>query len=126
MSADIKSFTYENLKDELLELSLPSYRAGQIFAWLHKYGCDNFDSMSNIAKPLRAALAEKYFISSCVAEEKYVSSLDGTVKYLFRLYDGEYIESVVMKYKYGYTICVFTQVGCKMGCSFLRLDSCRV
>ena len=74
--------------------------------------------MTNISKELRLRLAEKCFISACEIEDKYVSSIDGTVKYLFRLYDGEYVESVVMKYKYGSTICVSSQVGCKMGCTF--------
>ena len=74
--------------------------------------------MTNISKDLREKLSEKYYISSCRIEDKYVSKLDDTVKYLFRLNDGEYIESVIMKYKYGYTICVSSQVGCKMGCTF--------
>ena len=74
--------------------------------------------MTNISKALRAQLEERFYIGSCCVEDKYVSSIDGTVKYLFRLHDGEYIESVIMKYKYGYTICVSSQVGCKMGCTF--------
>lgn len=118
MKTDIKALTYEQLNTVLNEMSLPKFRAKQIFQWLHKYGCDSFDDMTNISKDLRERLSESYFISSCAIEDKYVSRLDGTVKYLFRLYDGEYIESVVMKYKYGYTICVSSQVGCKMGCTF--------
>lgn len=118
MKTDIKALTYEQLNTVLSEMSLPKFRAKQIFQWLHKYGCDSFDDMTNISKDLRERLSESYFISSCAIEDKYVSRLDGTVKYLFRLYDGEYIESVVMKYKYGYTICVSSQVGCKMGCTF--------
>jgi 23S rRNA (adenine2503-C2)-methyltransferase len=74
--------------------------------------------MTNISKDLRAKLKESFYISSCEIEDKYVSQLDDTVKYLFRLSDGEYVESVIMKYKYGYTICVSSQVGCKMGCTF--------
>lgn len=118
MKTDIKALTYEQLNTELAELSLPRFRTKQIFQWLHKYGCDSFDEMTNISKELREKLAEKYYISSCTVEDKYVSRLDDTVKYLFRLADGEYIESVIMKYKYGYTICVSSQVGCKMGCTF--------
>ena len=118
MKTDIKALTYEQLNTVLTEMSLPKFRAKQIFQWLHKYGCDSFDDMTNISKDLRERLSESYFISSCAIEDKYVSRLDGTVKYLFHLYDGEYIESVVMKYKYGYTICVSSQVGCKMGCTF--------
>lgn len=118
MKTDIKALTYEQLNNELADMSLPKFRVKQIFQWLHKYGCSSFDDMTNISKDLRGGLLEKYFISSCDVEDKYESKLDDTVKYLFRLYDGEYIESVVMKYKYGYTICVSSQVGCKMGCTF--------
>lgn len=118
MKTDIKALTYEQLKNAMSQMSLQPFRAKQIFQWLHKFGCSDFDSMTNISKPLRASLAERYYISSCEISEKHVSKIDGTVKYLFRLCDGEYIESVVMKYKYGYTICVSTQVGCKMGCTF--------
>lgn len=118
MKTDIKALTYEQLNNELADMSLPKFRVKQIFQWLHKYGCSSFDDMTNISKDLRGGLSEKYFISSCDVEDKYESKLDDTVKYLFRLYDGEYIESVVMKYKYGYTICVSSQVGCKMGCTF--------
>ena len=74
--------------------------------------------MTNISKDLRANLQKKYDIYNCTIEKKLVSVYDDTVKYLFRLGDGELIESVVMKYKYGYTICVSSQVGCKMGCKF--------
>ncbi|MDD6728599.1 MAG: 23S rRNA (adenine(2503)-C(2))-methyltransferase RlmN [Eubacteriales bacterium] len=118
MKTDIKALTYEQLNNELSEMSLPKFRTKQIFQWLHKFGCSSFDDMTNISKDLREKLSEKYYISSCAIEDKYESKLDDTVKYLFRLYDGEYIESVVMKYKYGYTICVSSQVGCKMGCTF--------
>lgn len=96
----------------------PSFRAKQIFTWLHKFGVDSFDEMSNLPKAMREKLAEDYYISSCKIEKKLVSKKDGTVKYLFSLCDGEYVESVIMKYKYGYTICVSSQVGCKMGCRF--------
>lgn len=118
MKTDIKSLTLKQLKAEIKELSLPEFRARQIFKWLHNAGCSSFDDMTDISKALRQQLADKYYISTCKIENKYVSSIDGTVKYLFRLADGEYIESVIMKYKYGYTICVSSQVGCKMGCTF--------
>ncbi len=118
MKKDIKSLTYSQLENEMALLKLPKFRAKQIFKWLHETGVTSFDDMTNLSKDLRESLSEKYHIRSCVIENKYVSNLDGTVKYLFRLYDGEYIESVVMKYKYGYTICVSSQVGCKMGCTF--------
>lgn len=115
---DIKSLTIEELKNEIKALSLPSFRADQIYKWLHKEGVTSFDEMTDLSKALRTQLSEKFDISKCLIEEKYVSIIDGTVKYLYKLNDGEYIESVIMKYKYGYTICVSTQVGCKMGCKF--------
>ncbi len=102
----------------MAEMNQPKFRAKQIFKWLHSDGVKSFEQMTNISKELRLRLAENCFISACEIEDKYVSSIDGTVKYLFRLYDGEYVESVVMKYKYGSTICVSSQVGCKMGCTF--------
>lgn len=118
MKTDIKSLTYNQLNNVISEMSLQSFRAKQIYKWLHREGCRSFDEMTDLSKQLRKDLDEKFFISSCVIEKKFVSAIDGTVKYLFRLYDGEFIESVIMKYKYGYTICVSSQVGCKMGCTF--------
>ena len=115
---DIKSLTIDELTDETAKLHLPKYRAAQIYHWLHQQGVSSFDEMTNLSKALRNELNENYFIPSCQIEDKYASILDDTVKYLFKLYDGEYIETVVMKYKYGYTICISSQVGCKMGCSF--------
>lgn len=118
MKTDINSLTYEKLNSVIEELGQPTFRAKQIYTWLHKYGVTSFDEMTNISKQLREILADSYFISTCEIEDKYTSKIDDTVKYLFRLYDGEYVESVIMKYKYGYTICVSSQVGCKMGCTF--------
>lgn len=118
MKTDIKSLTYPELVNETQKLGLKPFRANQIYSWLHKFGAVSFDEMSNISKDLRSKLEDNYFIPSCEIENQYVSKIDDTVKYLFRLYDGEYIESVIMKYKYGYTICVSSQVGCKMGCKF--------
>lgn len=118
MKKDIRSLTFSEIEQLVGSLSQPSFRAKQIYGWLHKYGVCAFDDMSNIPKTLREKLSADFRISGCKTESKYVSALDGTVKYLFRLDDGEYIESVVMKYKYGNTICVSSQVGCKMGCKF--------
>ena len=115
---EIKSLTYEELNSEILSLGLPKFRTAQIYEWLHKHGVSSIDGMTNLSKDLREKLSAEYFIAGCEIEDKYTSKLDETVKYLFRLYDGEYVESVVMKYKYGYTICVSSQVGCKMGCTF--------
>lgn len=118
MKKDIKSLSFDDLLKEIVELRLPKFRAKQIYEWLHKYGVSDFSEMTNIPKNLRETLDSAYFIPNCEIEDKYVSKIDDTVKYLFRLYDGEYVESVIMKYKYGYTICVSSQVGCKMGCRF--------
>lgn len=118
MKKDISSLNYDDLQKEILNLGLPKFRAKQIFEWIHKSGASDFSEMTNISKALREQLSEIYFIPCCKIEDKYVSKIDDTVKYLFRLYDGEYVESVIMKYKYGYTICVSSQVGCKMGCRF--------
>ena len=118
MKKDIKSLNNEELAEWVRENSLPAFRAKQIFSWLHKSGVSDFSEMSNVSKDLRNKLSEEFYISSCEIENKYVSAIDGTVKYLFRLLDGEFLETVIMKYKYGYTICVSSQVGCKMGCRF--------
>lgn len=115
---DIKSMTKDELRLALAEIDLPKFRADQIFSWLHQKGVSSFDDMTNISKQLRALLEENFEIRSCEIETKRVSKEDGTVKYLFKLIDGEYVESVLMKYKYGYSLCVSTQVGCRMGCKF--------
>ena len=106
------------LKEEFASAGEKSYTASQVYSWLHKHQVSSFDEMTNIKKELRENLKKIYYISDCTIEKKLVSVYDETVKYLFKLNDGELIESVVMKYKYGRTICVSSQVGCKMGCSF--------
>lgn len=115
---DIKSLNFEELNNEIVSIGLPKFRCSQIYSWLHEKGVASFDEMTNLSKDLRLKLAENYFIPSVEIENKYVSKIDDTVKYLFRLYDDEYVEAVIMKYKYGYTICISSQVGCKMGCKF--------
>lgn len=116
--ADIKSMTKDELSSALCEIGLPKFRTEQIFSWLHQKGVSSFDDMTNLSKDLRNTLGNTFEIRSCEIETKRVSNEDGTVKYLFRLNDAEYIESVLMKYKYGYSLCVSTQVGCRMGCKF--------
>ena len=115
---DLLSMTKADLETLLLELGEKRFVAAQLFSWLHKQRVTSFDEMTNLSKALRDKLKKNYFISSCSIAKKLVSVYDDTVKYLFELQDGERIESVVMKYKYGYTICVSSQVGCKMGCTF--------
>lgn len=114
---DIKSMTKEEIALELVNLGQPKFRAKQIYEWLSK-GVNDFDEMTNLSKELRNTLKDHYIISSAIISKKLVSKIDGTVKYLFSLYDGEKIESVVMSYHHGYTICISTQVGCRMGCVF--------
>lgn len=114
---DIKSMMPEEIEAALRDMGQPSYRAKQIFSWLMA-GVNSFDGMSNLPKALREALDEKFYIAGVSIVRRLESALDGTVKYLYRLNDGEHIESVVMKYHHGYTVCISTQVGCRMGCSF--------
>lgn len=114
---DLKNLTYSGLEDFLAERGEPKYRAKQIFSWLNK-GVEGFDGMTNISKATRAKLAEDAFVSTLKIREKYVSKIDKTTKYLFELPDGNCIESVVMYYKHGISICISSQVGCRMGCGF--------
>lgn len=108
----------ENEVCELIEkLGEPKYRSKQVFKWFLK-GVNSFDQMTNIPQSLRKKLDECGYLASISIERKLVSNIDGTVKYLYKLYDGEYIESVLMKYEHGYTVCISTQVGCRMGCKF--------
>lgn len=115
---DIKSMTLAEIEEALLEFNVPKYRAKQIFDWLQINCVFSYDEMTNVPKSLKEQLAERFPIYGCEVELKQVSKIDGTVKYLFKLFDGNFIESVLMKYKYGYTLCVSSQVGCKMGCVF--------
>lgn len=118
MINDIRSMSQDEIKQTLSELNQPAYRAGQLYSWLHKQKAESYSEMLNLPKTLRESLEEKYPLRGCSIARKQVSARDGTVKYLFELYDGELVESVIMKYKYGYTVCVSTQAGCKMGCAF--------
>ena len=93
------------------------YRAKQVFAWLTK-GVSSFSEMTNVSAPLREALDKECYIALPKVREKYISKIDGTMKYLFEMYDGECVESVFMRYNHGNTICISTQAGCRMGCSF--------
>ena len=114
---DLKSLTVEELGAFLQELGEPAFRAKQIFTWLHK-GAASFEEMRNIPNTLREKLREMTYITVPKVARKQVSKLDGTVKYLWELMDGNCIESVVMQYHHGNTICISSQVGCRMGCKF--------
>ena len=114
---DIRSMYLTELEEMLGELGQPKFRAAQLFRWLQS-GETDFDNMTNIPLSLRDKLKEKTYIADVKIVRKFKSRLDETVKYVYELYDGEYIESVLMKYEHGYTVCISTQVGCRMGCSF--------
>ena len=114
---DIKSLYYPELEAFITENGFPKFRAKQLYGWLNK-GAVSFEEMINLPKNLIEFLSSSCYISVANIEKKLVSRYDKTVKYLFRLCDGEYVESVVMSYRHGYSICVSTQVGCKMGCTF--------
>lgn len=115
---DIRSLNYQELAEEIKALGLPKFRTDQIYSWLFEKGVRDFSEMSNLSKDLRQDLDERFVIRNCTIDTKLCSKLDETVKYLFELGKGEFVECVVMKYKYGYSICVSTQLGCKMGCKF--------
>ena len=115
---DIREFSLSELEERIKELSEPSYRAGQIYGWLHKKHVGSFSDMSNISKVLREKLSDRYFITRLRKLEVLVSRIDGTRKYLFSLGDGNVIEAVLMRYHYGNSVCISSQVGCRMGCRF--------
>ena len=114
---DLKSQTLEEMTATLKAMGEPAFRGKQVFTWLHK-GVTSFDEMSNLSKPLREKLKEQCYITAPSVARKQVSKLDGTVKYLWQLLDGNCIETVVMQYHHGNTVCVSSQVGCRMGCAF--------
>lgn len=117
MKQDIKSMNLPELEEMLRELGQPRFRAKQIFSWLHR-GVRSFAEMTNLAKPLRELLDERFYISVPQVARKQESQRDGTIKYLWRLGDGNCVETVLMQYKYGNTVCVSSEVGCAMGCAF--------
>ena len=114
---DIKSMTQQELSQFLKELGEPAFRARQVFTWLHR-GAASFDEMTNLSKSLREKLKGQCFITAPVVARKQESRLDGTIKYLWELSDGNCIETVLMQYHHGNTVCISSQVGCRMGCAF--------
>ncbi len=114
---NLKDLTIEELKQFVAEIGEKPFRAGQIYTWLYR-GVTSFDQMTDLSKNLRDKLAEVSYISVPKIAGKLVSQIDGTKKYLFELADGNVVESVVMYYKHGITICISCQVGCRMGCKF--------
>ncbi len=114
---DLKDFSFSELQEYLVSIGEKKFRGGQIFKWLHQ-GVASYDEMTDISKGLREKLSSESYVSTLEIEKKLISKIDGTVKYLFRLPDGNCIESVVMRYHHGLTICISSQVGCRMGCRF--------
>ena len=114
---DLKSMTLEEMTASLKALGEPAFRGKQIFTWLHR-GVTSFDEMSNLSKALREKLKGEYLLTPPRVARKQVSQLDGTIKYLWELSDGNCIESVLMQYHHGNTVCISSQVGCRMGCAF--------
>ena len=115
---DIKSLNLEQLTEELLSIGEKKFRAKQIYSWIHEKLVDSFDEMTNLSKDLREKLKANYNLNSMDAVAVQTSKIDGTQKYLFRLHDGHVVESVLMKYHHGNSVCISSQVGCLMGCRF--------
>ena len=114
---NLKSMTQPEIGAVLKELGQPAFRAKQVYTWLHK-GVRSYDEMTNLPKSLRDVLAETYPICAPEVVRKQESQKDGTIKYLWKLSDGNCVETVLMRYHYGNTVCISTEVGCKMGCAF--------
>ena len=117
MKQDLKSMTLAEMQDAFAAIGEPKFRAKQVFTWLHR-GAVSFDAMTNLSKPLREKLDGLYYITAPSVARKQVSKLDGTIKYLWELSDGNCVETVLMRYHYGNTVCISTEVGCRMGCAF--------
>ena len=114
---NLKNLTQPELAARLKELGQPAFRAKQVYTWLHK-GVRSYDEMSNLPKGLRDQLAQMYPINAPKVVRKQESQKDGTIKYLWQLSDGNCVETVLMRYNYGNTVCISTEVGCAMGCAF--------
>ena len=113
----LKSMTLPEMTAALKELGQPAFRGKQVYTWLHK-GVRSYDEMTNLPKNLRDTLAQQYPLYAPVAVRKQESQRDGTIKYLWQLQDGNCVETVLMRYHYGNTVCISTEVGCRMGCAF--------
>ncbi len=117
MNQNLKSLTLAELGAVLKELGQPAFRAKQVYTWLHK-GVRSYDEMGNLPKSLRELLQQQYPICPPEVVRKQESQKDGTIKYLWKLSDGNCVETVLMRYHYGNTVCISTEVGCRMGCAF--------
>lgn len=117
MKKDILSMTYTELEQEICSLGVPRFRAKQVYGWLCK-GVRSFAEMTNLPKDIISVLNENYHLYKPEVISKQVSAIDGTIKLLWKLHDGNSVETVVMTYEYGNTVCISTQVGCRQGCAF--------
>lgn len=117
-TADICSLTVDEIAVWLADNGFPKFHAKQIFVWLHKKRAVSFDEMTDLSLELRKALKNSFYIVTFVLKKKLASYRGNTVKYLYQCHDGELVESVLMRYRHGLTVCVSTQIGCRMGCSF--------
>ncbi len=115
---DIVSYNYDELQDEIKSIGEKPFRAKQIYAWLHEKLAEEFDEMTNLSKALREKLDQAYEIRKVKVVAHQISKVDPTEKFLFELEDGNRVESVLMKYNYGNSVCISSQVGCRMGCRF--------
>ncbi len=115
---DIKSLTLEELTGELTAAGYPKFRAGQVYRWMHVQLAEDYEAMTNLPAGMKEDLARRYDMTRLQPADRQISELDGTQKFLFRLSDGETVESVFMRYKFGNSVCVSSQVGCRMGCRF--------
>ena len=114
---DIKSMTFEELNNWVIEQGFPKFRTKQIYDWIHKKLVRDVEEMTNIPENIKA-LIKKQGMHSVVQRERLISEVDGTNKFIFELYDGQIIESVLMRYKHGNSVCISSQAGCRMGCRF--------
>ena len=115
---DIASYSFEELQEEMLAIGEKGFRSRQIYSWIHEKLVDDFEEMTNLPKTLRQKLEVAYEIRRVEMEKRQISKIDGTNKFLFCLKDGNMVESVLMKYKHGNSVCISSQVGCRMGCRF--------
>lgn len=115
---DIKSLELAELTEAMVQMGQPKFRGKQVYSWLHEKRVESFEEMSNLPAAFRQQLAQNYYINSLSIIRKLTSKIDGTQKYLLRLKDNNCVEAVLMKYKYGNSVCISTQVGCRMGCKF--------
>ena len=115
---DIASYSFEELQEEMLAIGEKGFRSRQIYSWIHEKLVDDFEEMTNLSKTLRQKLEAAYEIRRVEIEKRQISKIDGTNKFLFCLKDGNMVESVLMKYKHGNSVCISSQVGCRMGCRF--------